>query len=101
MNIGIDTEKLNAQIDKLEKTKNDIQNSFQTINTETTALKDAYSSNTSEVVYNEFDRFKRAAEDYVEDLEAYINYLKTAVNQSYIDYEDKENQLIDDNIATN
>jgi uncharacterized protein YukE len=101
MNIGIDTEKLNAQIDKLEKTKNEIKNSFQTINTETNAMKESYDSKTSEVIYTEFDRFNKAAEDYIDDLDAYINYLKMAVNQSYIDYEDKENKLIDENIATN
>ena len=101
MNINIDTEKLNAQIDKLEKIKSDIQNTFQTINKETNDMKNYYESGTAEGVQEEFSRFNRAADDYVEDLDAYINYLKNVVNQSYIDYEKKENKLIDENIATN
>ena len=100
MNIGIDTEKLNAQIDKLEKTKNNLKNSFQQITAETNAMKESYDSKTSEIVYEEFDRFNRASEDYIDDLDSYINYLKTVVKQSYIDYEDKENALIDDKLTT-
>ena len=56
MSIGIDTEKLNAQIDKLEKTKANLSTIFQNVKTDTTKLKD---------------------------------------------YEKKENELIDNNIATN
>ena len=89
MSIGIDTEKLNAQIDKLEKTKANLSTIFQNVKTDTTKLKD------------EFDRFDRASEDYIKDLEGFITYLKNAVNQSYEDYEKKENELIDNNIATN
>ena len=101
MNIGIDTEKLNAQIDKLQRTRNNLEATFQNINKETNDMKDYYESKTSTVVYDEFDRFSKAATDYIDDLDSYITYLKTVVNQSYIDYEDKENQLIDDNLATN
>ncbi len=101
MNIEIDTEKLNAQIDKLEKVKARLESDFQNVNAETENMKPDWESKTSEVVYDEFSRFKSAAEDYIEDMDTYINYLKTAVNQSYIDYEDKQNKLIDENIATN
>ena len=101
MNIEIDTEKLNAQSERLEKAKNRLESDFQQINSETENMKPDSESKASEVVYNEFERFKLAAADYIEDMDAYINYLKTAVNQSYIDYEDKENKLIDENIATN
>ena len=101
MSIGIDTEKLNAQIEKLEKTKTNLSTIFQNVKTDTTKLKEDWDSKASSVVYEEFDRFDRASEDYIEDLDGFISYLKNAVNQSYEDYEKKENELIDNNIATN
>ena len=101
MAVGIDTDKLNAQIEKLTQTKNDLDSLFKGVENETNSLKDDWESNGAAVVYEEFDRFNRASKDYIEDLGTYIAYLKDVVNQSYTDYEEKENKLIDDNIATN
>lgn len=101
MAVGIDTEKLNAQIEKLSQTKTDLDNLFKNVETETNNLKEDYESNGATVVYEEFNRFNSASRDYIDDLGTYIEYLKAVVNQSYIDYEDKENKLIDENIATN
>ena len=101
MAVGIDTEKLNAQIKNLEKVKTDLQSLFQNVKTDTTKIKEDWDSNGATVVYEEFDRFDVAAEDYMKKLETCIDYLNSVVNQNYIDYENKENELIDDRIATN
>ena len=101
MTVGIDTEKLNAQISKLESTKKDLESLFQNVEKDTNNLKEDWESNGSEKVYEEFNRFNLASKDYIADLGVYIDYLKNVVNQSYIDYENKENELIDENIATN
>ena len=101
MAVGIDTEKLNAQIEKLTQAKNDLDTLFKNVETETNNLKEDWESNGATVVYEEFNRFNGASKDYIEDLGTYIEYLKSVVNQSYVDYEDKENKLIDENIATN
>lgn len=101
MQVGIDTEQLNEQIEKLEKTKNDLQSLFQSVEMDTTKLKEDWESNGATVVYEEFNRFNNASKDYIEKIEASIDYLRNVVNQSYTDYENKENELIDNNIATN
>jgi uncharacterized protein YukE len=101
MSIGIDTEKLNAQIEKLEQTKTKLDTLFQNVKTDTNNLKDSWDSKTSEVVYNEFDRFGRASEAYSNDIQKMIDYLRNVVNKGYIEYETNLNKLIDTNIATN
>ena len=101
MQVGIDTEKLNVQIKNLEKVKTDLQSLFQNVKTDTTKIKEDWDSNGATVVYEEFNRFNNASKDYIEKIEASIDYLRNVVNQSYTDYENKENELIDNNIATN
>ena len=100
-NIDIDTEKLLDAIKKLEKARNDINTIFETSSKGNKTLNDHWSSDTSKVVDEEFDRFDKAAKDYISKLDGEIEYLKNTVTDSYIEYEDIENKLIDDNIATN
>ena len=99
--IDIDTEKLLEQIGKLEKVRDFIKEIFENSVQENKNLNDDWSSDTSKVVDGEFVRFSTAAQDYIESLDGYIEYLKNKVTDSYIEYENIENKLIDDNIATN
>ena len=86
--IDIDTEKLLSEIDKLEKARNSIKEVFENSSKENKNLNEDWSSDTSQVVDGEFERFDKAGQDYIERLDGYI------------EYETVENQLIDENIAT-
>jgi uncharacterized protein YukE len=101
MNINIDTEKLLAEIEKLEKAKESLNTLFTDSVRENTELNEEFQSDTSRIVDEEFKRFDGAAKEYIEKIDSYINYLKDIVTASYIDYEVNENKLIDENIATN
>ena len=98
--IDIDTEKLLSEIDKLEKARNSIKEVFENSSKENKNLNEDWSSDTSQVVDGEFERFDKAGQEYIERLDGYIEYLKNKVTDSYIEYETVENQLIDENIAT-
>ena len=99
--IDIDTEKLLEEIEKLESAKNKIEEILNASTDGNKKLNEDWSSDTSKVVDEEFKRFDQAGKDYIEKLDGHINYLKDVVSNSYIEYEEVENQLIDDNIATN
>ena len=100
-NINIDTDKLLEQIEKLEKQKQSLTDLFNNSVNENKKLNEDWSSDTSKVVDEEFVRFDTAAQQYIEKIDSLINYLKDKVSDSYIEYENVENKLIDENIATN
>ena len=100
-NINIDTDKLLEQIEKLEKQREALYTIFVNSVKENKTLNEDWQSDTSKVVDDEFVRFDTAAQQYLEKIDSLINYLKDVVSDSYIEYEQVENKLIDDNIATN
>lgn len=101
MNINIDTEKLLAEIDKLEKARNSMNDIFEASVNENKILDEDWSSDTSKVVDDEFKKFDTAQKEYIGKIDSLIEYLKDIVTDSYIEYETVENKLIDEKIATN
>lgn len=101
LNINTDTDKLLEQIEKLEKVKKDLTDIFGNSVNENKKLNEDWQSDTSKVVDEEFVRFDTAAQQYLEKIDSLINYLRDIVSDSYIEYENVENKLIDENIATN
>ncbi len=101
MNVNIDTNKLLEQIEKLEKEKNSMKELLDSSVKEQKELEDYWQSETSKKVDEEFKEFDEVRQEYTELVDGIIQYLKNVVVNNYVNYENKENELIDDNIATN
>ena len=101
MKANIDTNKLLEQIDKLEEEKKLLSELLDTSVKEQKELEEYWSSETAKNVNEEFKEFDAVRLEYTELLEGIIEYLRHIVVSNYVDYENKENELIDSNIATN
>ena len=100
MSVNIDTEKLLEEINKEEKENKALSELMDSSIKEQKELKDYWSSESSKKVDEEFQEFDEARQEYTELMNGIIKYLRKVVVNDYVNYENKENELIDSNIAT-
>jgi len=100
MNINIDTDKLLLQIEKLKSARDAMNEVFEKTLKENKESNEYWSSETSRQVDKEFEGFNNSKKEFILKMDIYIEYLKEIVAENYINFENQENKMIDEKIAT-
>lgn len=98
-NIFIDTEKLIVEIDRFRKIEERLVKVFEDLNLTTDRLKEAWSSDFSEIIYLEYSDFIKYLESLLIKTRKYISYLDKMVKDNYVSLEKNIGQAIDTNIT--
>lgn len=99
MSVGIDTAKLQEEINKIRQIDEEMENLKNNIKKDTEDLKLFWNTKTSESVQESFQEFYNDLENLNIKNDLFASYLERVVNDQYITSENKTNKLIDDNIA--
>lgn len=98
-NVKINSELLNAEIEKLENVGKDIENLIANIRKENENLKEYWNTRTSEGVFTDFTVFYDILNDVKDTNDRDIDFLKNTVSDNYVNYEEKTDTLVDSNIS--
>jgi len=98
MNININTDKLKEEIEKFRLLNKNLKERYSSVVKENEDLKEYYDSKTSKKLNDQFANFKTELLAFIDRNDTYINYLQRVVNEGYVEFEEKENELIDKNI---
>lgn len=99
MNININTDKLKEEIEKFKILNKSLKDRFSSIVKENEDLKEYYDSKTSKKLNDQFISFKTELSNYIDRNDKYIDYLQKVVNEGYVEFEEKEKELIEKNIS--
>ena len=99
MNIEIDISKVIEEKDKLTDLTSRLKDLVKESSKETDELRECWISESSESFYNEYDKFKKDFNIFIEDNSKIINYLQEIVAGGYKDYDEKASNYIDENFS--
>ena len=97
--IGIDTKAFQDEIDKIKDIKDDFINLSDILERDTNSLKEYWQTDTSEGVYNDFDKYYVKLENVINTLNNDIEFLEKTAKQGYIKEDKGTNNLVDTKIA--
>ena len=98
ISIDIDTEKLSVELEKLREVKSNLDEIFSNVEKDTTALKDIWSSKTSEDVQESFLSYYKIVEKTKNNIASDIAFLETTLQKHEKELAN-ENKTIDERIA--
>ena len=96
--LQINTSLLSQEIEKIKTKRDRLNEIYQSLKINNEKLKDNWSSSTSEVVFNNFEDFYSGYEVQLDNLKNDIDFL-TNIVKKYEMFENKNSQVIDENIA--
>lgn len=97
--IELDTDKLQTEIDRLKNVKKNLDEIFEKVEKDTTNLKDIWESKTSDTVQEAFNDYYKNVEKTKNNIASDIAFLESAVKAAQIKEEERQNKVIDENIA--
>lgn len=97
-NINIDVEALKTQLEKLKSVEKKLEEIFTNVMQNNDALKDYWSTKTSESVFGGFEQFKKTLEQAKTNFLNDISFLQNVID-AYEKEENAINNLVDTNIA--
>lgn len=97
-NLKIDTKLLSQEVEKIRKKRNRLQEIFEALKKDNEQLKDNWSSKASDVVYDNLNDFYKGYQEQLNNLQNDIDFLDALI-EKYTDFEEKNYQEIDENIA--
>lgn len=97
-NLKIDTKLLSQEVEKIRTKRNRLQEIFEALKKDNEQLKDNWSSKASDVVYDNLIDFYKGYQEQLNNLQNDIDFLDALI-EKYTDFEEKNYQEIDENIA--
>ena len=97
--VKINSELLDVEIANLESVGKDIESLISRIRSENENLKEYWSTRTSDGVFTDFNIFYNILDGVKETNDQDIGFLKNVVSSNYVNYEEKTDTLVDDNIS--
>ena len=98
MSIGLNSEVLKNESSNIKKEKEKLENIFNELSDKVTSLKDHWESDTSDEMYDGFNKFQKHCQELLVSFNNDIDMLDGAIN-SYEQFEQKANKEIENNIA--
>ena len=97
--IGVNTEKLQDEIEKIKDIEGDFVKLSEIIKRDTDILKEYWQTDTSEDVYYNFDKYHVKLENVIDTLRKDIDFLEETAKQSYIEEDTGTSNLVDERVA--
>ena len=97
--IDIDTDQLEAELNKIKEIKKKLDDVFQSIQKDTNELNDYWDSKTSKKVQDDFIEFYKKVEKTKNNIASDIAFLENTVMAKHDKEMERENTIIDERIA--
>lgn len=98
VNLDIDTEALSQEVDKIRNKRERLNEIYVQLKNNNEVLKDSWKSQTSEVVFENFEEFYKGYQEQLQNLKDDIDFLD-AVIEKYKEFDEKNSKETDENLA--
>lgn len=94
--INLNTEALSAEIERLRKISERLEDIKNKVNRETIVLKDNWQTHKSEVTFSGLNTVDLSLQDIKTNIDSEISFLENVVKGSYVDFERTQKESIEE-----